>query len=273
METGKVLDLDRLTEEVKTLAVSMGHFLKKERLSFDRNRVEQKGAHDYVSYVDRTSERMIVERLHDLCPEAGFITEEGTGSLEDQEYCWVVDPLDGTSNYIHDHVPYCVSIALRNRKEILLGVVFECGRDELFWAHKGAEAYLNDRVIHVSDQAVLDQSFIELGLPYKAVQYKPFALEVIASLYGRVGGLRLAGAAAAELCYIAAGRFEARIEGFIGPWDIAAGSIILKQAGGRMTDFSGNPDCFDAREVFASNGKIHEELLKVLQSHKKLLEN
>lgn len=267
------MDLDFLTEEVKKLAKQTGEFLKKERLSFDRSRVEQKAAHDYVSYVDKASEKRIVERLHELLPEAGFIAEEGTGSLEEQEYCWVVDPLDGTSNYIHDCMPYCVSIALRNREEILLGVVYECGREELFWANRNSRAYLNGKEICVSDQSVLDQSFIELGFPYKAENYRSFALGLIQDLYGHVGGLRLMGAAAAEICYIAAGRFEARVEAFIGPWDIAAGYIILKQAGGKMTGFDGNPDCLGAKEVFASNGKVHEELLKVLQRHKKLLKN
>lgn len=267
------MDLDFLTEEVKKLARQTGEFLKKERLSFDRSRVEQKAAHDYVSYVDKASEKRIVERLHELLPEAGFIAEEGSGSLEEQEYCWVVDPLDGTSNYIHDCTPYCVSIALRNREEILLGVVYECGREELFWANKDSRAYLNGKEIYVSDQSVLDQSFIELGFPYKAENYRSFALGLIQDLYGHVGGLRLMGAAAAEICYIAAGRFEARVEAFIGPWDIAAGYIILKQAGGKMTGFDGNPDCLGAKEVFASNGKVHEDLLKVLQRHKKLLKN
>ena len=185
----------------------------------------------------------------------------------------MVDPLDGTSNYIHDCMPYCVSIALRNREEILLGVVYECGREELFWANKDSRAYLNGKEIYVSDQSVLDQSFIELGFPYKAENYRSFALGLIQDLYGHVGGLRLMGAAAAEICYIAAGRFEARVEAFIGPWDIAAGYIILKQAGGKMTGFDGNPDCLGAKEVFASNGKVHEDLLKVLQRHKKLLKN
>lgn len=267
------MDLDFLTEEVKKLARQTGEFLKKERLSFDRSRVEQKAAHDYVSYVDKASEKRIVERLHELLPEAGFIAEEGSGSLEEQEYCWVVDPLDGTSNYIHDCMPYCVSIALRNREEILLGVVYECGREELFWANKDSRAYLNGKEIYVSDQSLLDQSFIELGFPYKAENYRSFALGLIQDLYGHVGGLRLMGAAAAEICYIAAGRFEARVEAFIGPWDIAAGYIILKQAGGKMTGFDGNPDCLGAKEVFASNGKVHEDLLKVLQRHKKLLKN
>ncbi len=267
------MDLDWLTGEVRKLAEETGRDLIAERNSFDGTRVEQKAAHDYVSYVDKASERRIVDRLRELLPEAGFIAEEGTGTLQDEKYCWVVDPLDGTSNYIHDNAPYCVSIALRSREEVLLGVVYECTRNELFWAHKDSKAFLNGREIHVSGMSTLEHAFIELGFPYKAEQYRPFALKLIEELYGHVGGLRLMGAAAAELCYIAAGRFEARIEAFIGPWDIAAGHIILKQAGGLMTDFSGNPDCLNAREVFASNGNIHDELLNVIRKYKVLQEN
>lgn len=265
------IDLEHLTEAVKAVAREAGGFLRSERKSFDRGRVEQKAAHDYVSYVDKASERMIVARLHDLLPEAGFITEEGTGAFGGEEYCWLVDPLDGTSNYIHDNPPYCVSIALRDRKEVLLGVVYECCRDELFWACKDGKAYLNDEEIHVSRVSELDQAFIELGFPYRAEDYREFALQVVRSFYGHVGGLRLMGAAAAELCYIAAGRFEARIEAFIGPWDIAAGHIILRQAGGRMTDFGGSPECLDAREVFASNGYVHDEILRQLRTQRDLL--
>lgn len=267
------MDLKQLTEDVKALAVEIGRFQRSERLSFNRSRVEQKSAHDYVSYVDKESERRIIARLHELLPEAGFVAEEGTGSFDHQEYCWVVDPLDGTSNYIHDIAPYCVSIALRNHEEILLGVVYECCRDELFWAHRGGKAYMNGTEIHVSGQPVLDQSFIELGFPYRAEAFRSFILNTVNDLYGHVGGLRLIGAAAVEICYVAAGRFEARIEGFINEWDVAAASLILQQAGGKMTDFSGNKNQWNGREVLVSNGKIHDELLDVLKKHKNLIEN
>ena len=267
-----IQDLAALTEQVKCIARKAGAFIRQERERFDLSRVEQKGAHDYVSYVDKASERMIVEQLRQLLPQAGFVTEEGTARYDEPEYCWVVDPLDGTGNFIHNMAPFCVSIALRNRHEVLLGVVYECCRDELFWAYKGSAAYLGDCEIHVSRQAVLDQSFVELGFPYAAHKFHDFILAVIADLYGHVGMLRLIGAAAAELCYVAAGRAEARIEGFIGAWDIAAASIILRQAGGKLTDFSGSDDCLDAKEVFASNGLVHQQLLDVMARHKNLLQ-
>lgn len=263
------MNLDLLTHEVKKIAREAGDFLRNESLNFSLDKVEMKGAHDYVSYVDKTSEKMIVEKLHALLPSAGFIAEEGSGSRQQQEYCWVIDPLDGTSNYIHNNAPYCVSIALRNQKEVLLGVVYECSRNELFWANINTKAYLNDTEIHVSNQECLDKAFIEIGFPYNVTGYKDFILRVIDDLYGNVGCLRLLGSAAAEICYVAAGRFDARIEAFLGPWDIAAGNIILKQAGGIMTDFAGSTNCLDAKEVFASNGFIHTQMLEILKKHKK----
>ena len=222
-----MLDLEQITAEVRQLAIETGAFLREERINFHRERVLEKNSHDYVSYVDKESERRIVKRLKELLPAAGFIAEEGSGSLTDEEYCWLVDPLDGTTNYIHNNAPYCVSIALRNKEELLVGVVYEVCRNECFWAWKGSKAYLNGTEIHVSAVDSLNESFIELGFPYDADSYREFVTGLIKQLYGNVCGLRLQGSAAAELCYIAAGRFEARLEGLLGPWDIAAGALIL----------------------------------------------
>ena len=259
-----MINLEELTKQVRVLAMETGKFLKKERTHFQREKVQEKNAHDYVSYVDKESERRIVARLQELLPEAGFIAEEGSGSLTTEEYCWVVDPLDGTTNFIHNNAPFCVSIALRNREDILLGVVYEVCRNECFWAWKGSAAYLNGEEIHVTNINNLDQSFIELGFPYDAERFRPIITRLIERLYGRVGGLRLMGSAAVELCYIAAGRFEARFEGLLGPWDIAAGSIILTQAGGKITDFSGGDSFYSGHEVLATNGQIHEQMLKII---------
>lgn len=259
-----MLNLEYLCTEVQKIARTAGAFLKNERCMFDRTRVEEKSAHNYVSYVDKESERRLLEQLSALLPEAGFIAEEGSSGLVDQAYCWVIDPLDGTSNYIHDIAPYCVSIALRDKEELLLGVVYEVCRDECYYAWKGSKAWMNGEEIHVSNISVLDKAFIELGFPYNSDAYRPVALNLVDKLYGFAGGTRLMGAAAAELCYIAAGRFEARIEAYLGPWDVAAGALILMQAGGKVTDFSGGPDWPSGNQVIASNGKIHEVILALL---------
>ena len=254
-----------LCTQVQQIAREAGTFLKEERRKFDRTRVEEKSAHNYVSYVDKESEKWLIAQLSALLPEAGFIAEEGSGSLTDENYCWLVDPLDGTSNYIHDVAPYCVSIALRNKKELLIGVVYEVCRDECFYAWKGSKAYLDGREIHVSDVSDLDKAFIDLGFPYNSDAYRPVALRLVDRLYGFAGGTRLMGAAAAEVCYIAAGRFEARIEAWIGPWDIAAGALILMQAGGKVTDFSGGDNWQSGDEVLATNGAMHETLMQLVR--------
>ena len=261
-----MLDLEQITAEVRQLAIETGAFLREERINFHRERVLDKNSHDYVSYVDKESERRIVKRLKELLPAAGFIAEEGSGSLTDEEYCWLVDPLDGTTNYIHNNAPYCVSIALRNKEELLVGVVYEVCRNECFWAWKGSKAYLNGTEIHVSAVDSLNESFIELGFPYDADSYREFVTGLIKQLYGNVCGLRLQGSAAAELCYIAAGRFEARLEGLLGPWDIAAGALILMQAGGKITDYKGGNEFYSGKQVLATNGKIHDFLLKIIDS-------
>lgn len=258
------MELAALTEKVRELAVETGAFIRNERKKFSRDKVEKKHAHDYVSYVDKESERRIVSRLKELLPEAGFIAEEGTGSLTDETYCWVVDPLDGTTNFIHDNAPYCVSIALRNREEFLIGVVYEICRDECFWTYKGSPSFLNGNEIHVSAVSDPDDTFLALGFPYNVHDYKPTAIHLVNQCYGRISGLRLLGAAAAELCYVAAGRFDARIEACLGPWDIAAGSLILLNAGGKITDFKGGNTYVSGHQIVASNGKIHDFLLDII---------
>ena len=156
-----MLDLEKITLNVREIALRAGAFLRNERSGFDRSKVEKKNAHDYVSYVDKESERRIVAQLRELLPEAGFIAEEGSGSLTTENYCWLVDPLDGTTNFIHNNAPYCVSIALRNKEELLVGVVYEVCRDELYWTYKGAPSYLNNKEIHVSDVSDMDEALHE----------------------------------------------------------------------------------------------------------------
>lgn len=259
------INLEELTAQVRNLVIEIGVFIRNERKVFQRERVENKQAHDYVSYVDKESELKIVTRLKELLPEAGFIAEEGSVGMEGQVYCWVVDPLDGTTNFIHDVAPYCVSIALRHGNEILLGVVYEICRDECFWTWKGAPSFLNGKVIHVTDIDEFDNAFIALGFPYNSDAYHATVVQLVNRLYGKVSGLRVVGAAAAELCYIAAGRLDARIEAFLGPWDIAAGTLIVKNAGGVVTDFVGTDDFLSGREVLASNGNLHRGLLDCLR--------
>lgn len=256
-------NLKELTFKVCEIAKQIGSFLREERKSFSIDRVEEKQDHDYVSYVDKTAERMIVEKLKKLQVKAGFITEEETIRQSDLELNWVVDPLDGTTNYIQDYAPYCVSIALRNKEDLLIGVVYEVSLDECFYAWKGGGVYLNNSPIKVTEKKI-NQAFIGLELPYNAMEYKATFLNLISNLYGVVSGIRTNGSAAMGLCYVAVGRFDGWMEAFIKPWDYSAGALIVREAGGLVTDYEGNQNIHNTHHIIATNGIIHNELIKAL---------
>lgn len=262
------MQLEELLEEVKLLAMEAGVYIATQRESFDLDRVESKQSHDYVSYVDKECEKMIVARLKALLPEAGFITEEKTTVQKDEssELFWVVDPLDGTTNFIHDLAPYCVCIALRNKEDILLGVVYEVTRKELYYAAKGMGAFLNGSPIHVSTLSNMDQALVMIGYPYNADAWRQFCLNLTGSLYGHCASIRSNGSAEAELCYVASGKIDVYIESFIQPWDVAAGACILMEAGGRVTDYDGKDEQWaSGRQVIATNGLLHETMLHEIQ--------
>lgn len=258
------IQLEKLIEEVTLLARSVGHFLKEEQLQFRRDSIEQKHQHDYVSYVDREAERRIIEALRKLLPEAGFITEEGQATYQDEPYCWVVDPLDGTTNYVHGTTPYCVSIALRNANQLLLGVVYDPCLDECFTALLGKGAWLNGRPLQVSSVTTLEESFLITELPYNSDSYANTARHLVESLYGKVAGLRMNGSAALAICYVAAGRIDGWLEAHISRWDYSAAALLVLEAGGCVTDFFGNSSFIDGHHIVATNGHIHESLRAVV---------
>ena len=263
------------------IARRAGEYIREERKKFSLERVERKHAHDYVSYVDKGSERLIVSALRELLPEAGFITEEGTAQGDSPSVsglrtegtvplCWVVDPLDGTTNFIHQYAPYAVSIALLQGKEILIGVVYEICADGCFYAWKGGGAYLEvksgevkSEKLKVSSQQIQD-ALICLQLPYNSEAYKPVIKQLIDRLYGNVGSIRACGSAAMALCQVAAGRLDGYAEQYIGQWDYMAGSLIVTEAGGMVTDYDGSTDFTQGNSVVATNGLIQQDLLKVI---------
>lgn len=259
-----MLDLKYLTEQVCVIARNAGAYLLSERKNFSEDKIEQKHAHDYVSYVDKSSEDLIVKALRELLPEAGFLTEEGSATHENEPFWWVIDPLDGTTNYVHGFNPFAVCIALRNEKEILLGVVYEATLDECFNAYKGGGAFLNGNPIHVNDKHGIDQALLGIELPYDSTHYKDVALKLISHFYGYCGGIRMNGSAAVAICNIAAGRWDGWLERYIGQWDFMAAAIILHEAGGKVTNFEGDDFFLNGNNIVASNTTIHEELLKAI---------
>lgn len=262
-----MMELQEIMEKVKAVAIDAGAFVREQRSSFDLARVEVKGAHDYVSYVDKEAEKLIVKRLKEIVPEASFVTEEGTEKsdcTDGQSLTWVVDPLDGTSNFVHDMGPYCVAIALRNNKEVLVGVVYEIVADELFYTCKGLPSYMNGREIHVGNVTKVNDAFVCIGYPYDVEHWKPRAKALIETLYGNSVSIRNLGSAETELCYVACGRFDVYIESHLKPWDVMAGGIIVMNAGGKVTDYEDGDKWMGGEQVAATNGLIHAELLTKL---------
>ena len=258
------IELENCTKAVCEIARRAGAYIREERKKFSLESIERKHAHDYVSYVDKGSEKLIVSALRELLPEAGFITEERTTEQGATSLCWVVDPLDGTTNFIHQYAPYAVSIALLQGKDVLIGVVYEICSDECFYAWKGGGSYANGVRLHTSTQKMQD-ALLCLQLPYNSDAYKPTIKRLIDQLYGYVASIRACGSAAMALCNVAAGRFDGYAEQYIGQWDYMAGSLIVTEAGGMITDYSGSDDFTTGNSVVATNGIIHQELLDVIK--------
>ena len=265
------MDLQQLTLGVCKVVREAGAYIRKERAIFSVDKVERKHAHDYVSYVDKGSEQLIVKALRKLLPEAGFITEEGTtkddvrGKMEDvSDLTWVVDPLDGTTNFIHGFAPYAVSIALCKGREIVVGVVYEIVSDECFYAWQNGGAFVNEQPLHVGTSAIND-ALLCLQLPYNSDAYKPVITQLLNRFYGHVGSIRMIGSAAIALCYVAAGRLDAYAERYIGQWDYMAGALIVKEAGGRVTNYAGDDYFMEGDSVVATNGVVHQDLLEAVR--------
>ena len=256
-----------LCEQVIAVAKMAGGFIREEALAFNSSHIEYKGLNDMVSYVDKTAEAKIINELSLLLPDSGFIAEEGTQNTTAEKFNWIIDPLDGTTNFIHGIPTYAVSIALQQHDELVIGVVYEINRDECFYAWKNSAAYLNGKVIHVSDTASINSSLIATGFPYYDFKRQTAYMNLFNDVMQRCHGLRRIGAAAVDLAYTACGRFDAYFEYNLKVWDIAAGLLIVKQAGGEIYDFDGGTDALGKCDVVATNGKISKELNEIIYSH------
>lgn len=227
--------------------------------------IDHKGSINLVTDVDLASEKLIREAISIYYPRHEILAEEGGLSESGSEYRWVVDPLDGTTNYAHGYPMFCVSIALECKGEIVVGVVYDPMRDELFSAERGGGAALNNRPIHVSKTADLMQGLLSTGFPYDIKTAKLTNLDHWANFAMNAQALRRDGAAALDLCYVACGRFDGFWELNLSPWDTAAGALIVAEAGGRVTNFTGGLFSNYKPEIVASNGLIHDRMIEVLQ--------
>lgn len=256
-----MLDYKITCHEAILLIKEVGGYIKNELESRVDINIETKGIHNYVTYVDKAAETMLVKGLRKILPESGFITEEGTNTEKGVQYNWIIDPLDGTTNYIHGLPPYAVSVALMEHNELVIGVIYEMGLDECFYAWKGSPAFLNDKVIHVSKTAEVKNSLIATGFPYTEFEHLDRFMETMHFFMRNSHGLRRLGSAATDIAYVACGRFEGFYEYGLNPWDVAAGIIILEQAGGKVSDFKGGNNCLFGEEIVAANSAVFDELL------------
>ncbi len=243
-------------------ALSAGKLLK-EGIGKELN-IEYKGEVDIVTDLDLAAQAEIVSIIRSRHPEHGILTEESKETKSESEYRWIIDPLDGTTNFAHGFPVFCVSVALEKDGVVELGVVYDPTRDELFTATLSSGAYLNGDSIRVSGVGELDISLLATGFPYDIRTSKENNLDHFADFAVRAQAIRRAGSAALDLCYVASGRFDGFWELKLKPWDIAAGGLIVTEAGGRVTDFTGASTSVDCKRLLASNGLIHADMSRIL---------
>lgn len=260
-------DLNSLTQQINTIAKQAGAFIRQERLSFGQESIEYKDVNNLVSYVDKEAEKQLVESLSKLLPEAGFITEEGTtGQLADRNGLnWVIDPLDGTANFIHNVPVFCVSVGLIDKGKTIAGVIYDINRDECYHAYEGGGSWRNGQRIRVSPVKSLNESMLATGFPYYRFDRMHRYLKILESLMQKTHGLRRMGSAALDLAYVASGRFEAFYEFNLNSWDMAAGVLLVREAGGIVTDFHGGEEFLFRGDVIAGCA-MQPELLEEIRS-------
>jgi myo-inositol-1(or 4)-monophosphatase len=264
------MDLKLITEQVCELSKRTAGFIHSEVDKLRTTDIEIKGIHNFVTYVDKTSENLLVKGLSEILPGTGFIAEENPG-LELKELNWVIDPLDGTTNFIHGVPVYSISIALMEKTEVISGVIFEINQNECFYTWKGSHSWLNGKQIHVSKTNRLEDSLLATGFPYYDYGLLEPYLNLFRYLMQHCHGIRRLGSAATDLAYMACGRFEGFYEYGLSSWDVAAGTILVKNAGGIVTDFNSGGNYIFGREIIATNSEITLEFMKVFKDQFKSL--
>jgi myo-inositol-1(or 4)-monophosphatase len=256
-----MIPLDTLLSETIQVTKRAADLIENEKKNFDFSKIEYKGQNDLVSFIDKQSEIFLVESLAKILPEAGFIAEEGTG--EPKKLNWVIDPLDGTTNFMHGLPPYSISIGLMEDKTLILGVILEITGRTIYYAHKNGSAYCNGEVIHVSNVNNFRDGLYITGYPYRDFSKIENFNRLMYYFLANTHGLRRFGSAAIDLAYVACGKSEGFFEFFLNPWDVAAGSLIVQRAGGIVTDFKGGDNYIFGKELVAGN-IVQPEMQKII---------
>ena len=254
-------------------ARAAGAIINRAALDVEAVRISQKQVNDFVTEVDHASEKVIIETLLGAYPGHGILAEESGSEhgAKDSEFVWIIDPLDGTTNFIHGFPVYCVSIALAIRGKVDQAVIYDPTRNDLFTATKGRGAYMNDRRLRVSKRTRMQESLIGTGFPFrKGDNFKRY-VKMFEEVMQNCAGLRRPGAAALDLCYVAAGFYDGFFETGLNPWDIAAGSLLITEAGGLIGNFTGESDFMYQREVVAGNPKIYGQMVGILAPYTRVI--
>ena len=256
-------------------ARAAGSVINRASLDIEKLQVQVKGANDFVTEVDQHAEAVIIETILQAYPGHGILAEESGRSMgaKDSEFVWIIDPLDGTTNFIHGFPVYAVSIALAHRGVVQQAVVYDPSRNDLFIASRGRGAYLNERRLRVSKRTRIQESLIGTGFPFrKGDNFKRY-VKMFEEVMQQCAGLRRPGAAALDLCYVAAGYYDGFFETGLNPWDIAAGSLMITEAGGLIGNFTGESDFLYQREVVAGNPKIYGQLVATLAPYTRVIKD
>lgn len=266
-----MIDYKVTIKEVNRICKEVGRFIELEQTRLSSQNVEVKGHNNFVTYVDKAAETLIIGELRSLISDADFLAEENTSEdvQKNGDYRWIIDPIDGTTNFIHGVPCYSISIALEERGEIVAGTVYDVVNKECFWSCKNESAFLNEKEIKVSKRAKLEDSLLVTGFPYRHGTALDQWMELFKYFLKNSHGVRRLGSAALDLAYVAAGRFEAFYEYGLSPWDVAAGSFIVKQAGGQVTDFQLGDQFIHGKQLLSSNGHVHLEIQKLLVEYLK----
>jgi myo-inositol-1(or 4)-monophosphatase len=258
-----------------TAARKAGSIINRASLDIDQLKISTKSANDFVTEVDHKAEEVIIETLLTAYPGHGILAEESgrTHGAKNSEYVWIIDPLDGTTNFIHGLPFYAVSIALAFRDQIQQAVVYDPTRNDLFYASKGRGAFLNDKRLRVSKRTRMAESLIGTGFPFRKGDNFQRYVKMFSEIMQNCAGVRRPGAAALDLCYVAAGHYDGFFETGLNPWDIAAASLMITEAGGLIGNFTGESDFMYQREVVAGNPKIYGQMVSILAPYSHVIKD
>jgi len=258
------LKLEQICRESRQVVEQAADFIQEELGQVAVKDIDVKSVNSLVSYVDKKSEEMLVAGLGKLLPEAVFITEEETVEALQGDYRWIIDPLDGTTNFLHQLPFFAISVALQYKEQTIMGIVCEVNRKEMFYAWKDGGSWLNNKPIKVNTNTTLQDAMISTGFPYYDYSHLQGYLKTLEYFMLNTRGIRRYGAAALDLAYVACGRFDVYYEYSLSPWDVAAGALIVEEAGGKVSDFKGGDNYIFGREIIAGSLAMFSEIFKTV---------